>query len=411
AAAGRPLRVALAAPTGKAAARLTEAVHGRAADLDVSPAVREAILRTDASTIHRLLGRRPGSNSRFRHDRSNQLPHQVVIVDETSMVSLSLMARLVEAVRPSARLVLVGDPQQLVSVEAGAVLGDIVGDAVHEGFDAAAQPADSIAAGIVVLRHVHRFSGGVGDLARAVEHGDADGVVDLLRQAPEGLAWLDADAAASADADEAIRRAVLGPATEVVEAARDGDPRRALAAMQQVQLLCGHRRGPYGVATWRSRMESWLHDAVEGYLPHGWYAGRPLLVTENDYGLGLFNGDTGVVVETATGLQCAFERRGEIVLVSPGRLSAVETLHAMTIHKSQGSQFGEVVVVLPDETSPILTRELLYTAVTRAERSVTVVGTEAAVRAAVSRPVSRASGLRDRLWNQAAATEQKPTVP
>jgi len=397
AAAGRPLRVALAAPTGKAAARLTEAVHGRATELDLSPAVREAILRTDASTIHRLLGRRPGSNSRFRHDRSNQLPHQVVIVDETSMVSLSLMARLVEAVRPSARLVLVGDPQQLVSVEAGAVLGDIVGDAVDEDFDAAAQPADSIAAGIVVLRHVHRFSGGVGDLARAVEHGDADGVVDLLRQAPDGVAWLDADAATSPDADEAIRRAVLGPATGVVEAARDGDARRALAAMQQVQLLCGHRRGPYGVATWRGRIESWLHAAVEGYLPHGWYAGRPLLVTENDYGLGLFNGDTGVVVETA-GLQCAFERRGEIVLVSPGRLSAVETLHAMTIHKSQGSQFGEVVVVLPDESSPILTRELLYTAVTRAERAVTVVGTEAAVRAAVERPVQRASGLRARLW-------------
>ncbi len=401
---GRPLRVALAAPTGKAAARLTEAVHRGATDLDVDPSVRAAILAAEASTIHRLLGRRPGSNSRFRHDRSNQLPHQVVIVDETSMVSLSLMARLVEAVRPSARLVLVGDPEQLVSVEAGAVLGDIVGDAADEGFDAAAAPATSrgIAAGITVLRRVHRFSGAVGELARAVEAGDADAAVDLLSAGTGGLTWVPDDAAVSAAADEAVRTAVVGPAAEVVEAARRGDARAALDAMQKVQLLCAHRRGPYGVAVWRTRIESWLHEAVPGYVPHGWYAGRPLLITENDYGLGLFNGDTGVVVEAEADvggrLLSAFERRGQIVLVSPARLSAVETLYAMTIHKSQGSQFGEVVVVLPDETSPILTRELLYTAVTRAERAVTVVGTETAVRHAVDRPVQRTSGLRDRLW-------------
>ncbi|MFP5320505.1 MAG: ATP-binding domain-containing protein [Acidimicrobiia bacterium] len=155
------------------------------------------------------------------------------------------------------------------------------------------------------------------------------------------------------------------------------------------------------MATWRSRIEGWLHQSVPGYLPHGWYAGRPLLITENDHALGLFNGDTGVVVDAGDGLQCAFERRGQVVLVRPGRLAAVETLYAMTIHKSQGSQFGQVVVVLPDEASPILTRELLYTAVTRAERAVTVVGTEAAVRAAVERPVQRASGLRERLWGPA----------
>ena len=396
----RPLRVALAAPTGKAAARLTEAVHGRAGDLDVEPAVREAILGTEASTIHRLLGRRAGSNSRFRHDRTNQLPHQVVIVDETSMVSLSLMARLIEAVRPSARLVLVGDPQQLVSVEAGAVLGDIVGDAADPDFRRGGHrgAGGTIADGIVVLREVHRFSGGVGALARTLEQGDADAVIDLLAEAPDGVRWIDADAAGMGTTDDVIRRSVLGPATDVVVAARRGDARRALDAMQEVQLLCGHRRGPYGVSVWRSRIESWLHDAVEGYVPHGWYAGRPLMITENDYNLGLFNGDTGVVVDVGGRLQCAFERRGQVIHVSPSRLSAVETLYAMTIHKSQGSQFGEVVVVLPDETSPILTRELLYTAVTRAERSVTIVGTETAVRAAVGRPVNRASGLRDRLW-------------
>ena len=400
---GRPVRVALAAPTGKAAARLTEAVHAGAARLDIDDEVRDAILASEASTIHRLLGRAPGSNSRFRHDRSNQLPHQVVIVDETSMVSLSLMARLVEAVRPSARLVLVGDPQQLASVEAGAVLGDIVGDAADPDFDRHATRAagSSIADGIVVLRTVHRFAGGVGALARSIESADADAVVGLLAEAPEGVTWLDHDVATDAPAsvaDELIRSAILGPATDVVDAARRGDADTALEAMHRVQLLCAHRRGPHGVATWRARIESWLTESIEGYTPHGWYAGRPLLVTANDYNLGLFNGDTGVVVRAGDGLQCAFERRGAIVHVSPTRLSAVETLYAMTIHKSQGSQFGQVVVILPDETSPILTRELLYTAVTRAERAVTIVGTEASVRAAVDRPVSRASGLRDRLW-------------
>ena len=397
---GRPLRVALAAPTGKAAARLTEAVHRAAADLDVEPAVRDTVLTAEASTIHRLLGRRPGSNSRFRHDRTNQLPHQVVIVDETSMVSLSLMARLIEAVRPSARLVLVGDPEQLVSVEAGAVLGDIVGDAAEEDFDPAAAPAASagIAAGITVLRRVYRFSGAVGSLALAVQAGDGDSVVELLASGADGVTWVPEDAAASVAADTAVHDRVIGPAADVVAAARRGAAEEALDAMQAVQLLCAHRRGPYGVSSWRARIESWLHAAVEGYVSHGWFAGRPLLITENDYGLGLFNGDTGVVVEADGRLQSAFERRGQIVLVSPTRLSAVETLYAMTIHKSQGSQFGEVVVVLPDESSPILTRELLYTAVTRAERAVTVVGTEAAVRHAVERPVQRASGLRARLW-------------
>ena len=397
AATGTPMRVALAAPTGKAAARLTEAVHAQASDLDVDDDVRAAILGTEASTIHRLLGRAGGSNSRFRHDRSNQLPHQVVIIDETSMVSLSLMARLVEAVRPSARLVLVGDPQQLTSVEAGAVLGDIVGPAIEPS-----PPAGPLSDGIVVLRTVHRFAGAVGELARGIEAGDGDRVMALLADGAGAVRWFDHDVATGAAGDNvhrAVRAAVLGPATDVVTASRRGDATTALAAMRRVQLLCAHRAGPHGVATWRTLIEQWLAQEIEGYVPHGWYAGRPLLVTANDYNLGLFNGDTGVVVADGPDrVVSAFERRGEIVHVSPTRLSAVETLYAMTIHKSQGSQFGEVVVVLPDEASPILTRELLYTAVTRAENGVLLVGTEAAIRSAVDRPVSRASGLRERLW-------------
>ena len=202
------------------------------------------------------------------------------------------------------------------------------------------------------------------------------------------------------EAMEAVRSTIVGPASLVVAAARQGDAPAALAAMRRVQVLCAHRRGPHGVSAWRAHIESWLTASIAGYAARGWFAGRPLLMTENDYALDLFNGDTGVAVAAGVDrLACAFERRGELLMVSPSRLRAVETLYAMTIHKSQGSQFGEVVVILPDEGSPILTRELLYTAVTRAEAGVRIVGTEAAVRAAVSRPVSRASGLRARLWD------------
>jgi exodeoxyribonuclease V alpha subunit len=426
---GRPLRAALAAPTGKAAARLQEAVQDQAAQLEREGAldadIAAAVRATEAATLHRLLGWNPGNRSRFRHDRSNQLPHQVVVVDETSMVSLSMMARLLEAVRPSARLVLVGDPQQLASVEAGAVLGDVVGPtgerlrmrpaARTQLEEASGQVVDadeddrpvSIGDGIVVLRHNHRFAGGIRDLAAAIQSGRDDEVVQVLERGAHDVRWLPVDVAETGVGDAGARTAavtgvrdlVVAQAADVIAAAAEGRAADALAAMRGVQLLCAHRRGPYGVATWRREIERRLAETVPGFAWQGWFAGRPLLITENDRQLGLYNGDTGVVVDDDGTLRCAFERRGEVVHVSPSRLAAVETLYAMTIHKSQGSQFGQVVVVLPDEASPILTRELLYTAVTRAERGVTVVGTEAAVRAAVLRPVARASGLRTRLWD------------
>lgn len=393
---GRPPRVALAAPTGKAAARLTEAVHDRArwlaGDGRIDEGVADAVLAVDASTLHRLLGRRPGSNSRFRHDAANRLPHDVVIVDETSMVSLSMMAHLLSAVRDDARLVLVGDPRQLASVEAGAVLGDIVA--------AASGPDTPLAPHVVVLDHVHRFAGGIGQLADAIVAGDADAALAVLATGAGDVAWVDVDvttAAGHATATDAVRGPLIATAAAVVDAARAGDAAAALAAMSRAQLLCAHRRGPYGVSSWRWEVERWLTDEIAGYSPHGWFAGRPLLVTQNDYALDLFNGDTGVAVAAGDGLVCAFERRGEVLEISPSRLRAIETLYAMTIHKSQGSQFGHPVVVLPDANSPILTRELLYTAVTRATDRVTVIGTEAAVRAAIARPVQRASGLQHRL--------------
>jgi exodeoxyribonuclease V alpha subunit len=418
--AGAPL-VALAAPTGKAAARLEEAVHEQAAAMEVADGIRAQLIAAGASTLHRLLGRRPRSHSRFRHHRGNRLPHDVVVVDETSMVSLPMMARLVEAVRPDARLILVGDPGQLSSIEAGAVLGDIVGPAAHGlRIRAAARhrlevatgdpveavdppPGAEVGDGIVVLERGHRFGGAIADVAAAVRRGDADRLIATLARAePEDVTWLPVDVAAPGveAATEAVRDGAVASAAQVIAAARAGDAATALGALASFRVLCAHRRGPYGVAAWAARVEEWLAGSVDRFGAEGrWYLGRPLLVTENDYELQLFNGDTGVVVAAdADRVVAAFERRGDILTFSPTRLAAVDTVFAMTVHKSQGSQFDTAAVLLPDAASPILTRELLYTAVTRARTRLILAGTEDALRAAVARPAARTSGLRPRLW-------------
>jgi exodeoxyribonuclease V alpha subunit len=410
--------VALAAPTGKAAARLAEAVHGEAARLQVDPTIRARLLELEASTLHRLLGWKPGTYSRFRHDRGNRLPYDVVIVDETSMVSLSLMARLTEAVRREARLILVGDPGQLTSIEAGAVLGDIVGpaalrprmsaatrDAVEQATGAPVEgdpsAAPAVGDGIVVLGTVHRFGGGIERLADAIHAGDADAAIDAL--ADDSITWINADAGdpASLDLLAPVREGAVRTGVAVIEAARAGDAARAIRELGAFRALCAHRRGPHGVATWMPRIETWLAGELPGFAAEPWYVGRPLLVTENDHAIRLYNGDTGVVVTSASGRPtAAFERQGEIVHFSPTRLAAIETVYAMTVHKSQGSQFATAAVLLPDPASPILTRELLYTAVTRAQTHLILAGTEEAVRAAVDRPIARASGLRRRLWGR-----------
>jgi exodeoxyribonuclease V alpha subunit len=396
----RPL-IALAAPTGKAAARLQEAVHEETTRLPVAPETRELLLGLRASTLHRLLGWRRGSHSRFVHDRENRLPHDVVIVDETSMVSLSLMARLVESVRRDARLVLVGDPGQLTSIEAGVVLGDIVGSAEDRRTGTGA-----LGGGIVVLDRVHRYGGGIARLAEAVRRGDPDAAVAALHAAPREVTWLphDLDAGSASGLDLVRERAVSGART-VLRAARAGQGEEALSALGRFRLLCAHRRGPDGVSDWTSRVQGWCSDELTGLdLEQRDYVGRPLLVTQNDYELGLYNGDTGVIVQGAgEPAGAVFERGGELLSFSPLRLGAVETVYAMTIHKSQGSQFDTAAVLLPSLSSRILTRELLYTAVTRARRELILVGTEEVVRAAVERPVARASGLRERLWGETTA--------
>lgn len=396
---GRSLQVALAAPTGKAAARMTDAVRAEVAlalaDDAITPAQAEGLAQTEATTLHRLLGWAPGSATRFRHDHRQPLPHDLVIVDETSMVSLPMVARLLDAVRPDARLVLVGDPFQLASIEAGTVLGDLVGP---HALQPAAPPSGVLAPRTTVLQRVHRFGAdsAIAALADAVRSGQVDDALDVLRGDDAQVSWV-------LDTDGAGRRAVVDEVADagarLVTAALDGRPEDALVAAQQIKVLAATRHGDLGVYDWTSRVEA----AVQRLVPDlrrtsRWYPGRPVMVTANDDLVRVANGDVGVVVRDGDGLAVALPSGDEVRLLPTSRLDAVDTWWAMTIHKSQGSELPHAVVSLPSADSPILTRELLYTAVTRARERVTVVGSEAAIVAAIQRPVARASGLRDRLW-------------
>lgn len=395
------LRIALAAPTGKAAARMQEAL----AEVELPAADRARVAGLSASTIHRLLGPIRGS-SRFRHDRHRHLPYDVVVVDETSMVSLTLMARLLEAVRPDARLVLVGDPDQLASVEAGAVLGDLVAAPAHpepvldQALERVGAPGPPVRGGVTVLDRTWRFHGTIATLAAAIRAGDADAAVAALRAGAHDVVFVeDADLTARDPAGLAELRAdVVGGAAETELAALDGDAPLALARLDEHRLLCAHRRGPYGVSRWAADVERWLVESGPvADRDEEWYAGRPLLVTANDHDRGIYNGDTGVVIETPRGPRAVFARGGSPVEIAPSLLDGVATVYAMTVHRAQGSQFARVSVVLPPAESPLLTRELLYTAVTRARVRVRLIGSEDAVRAAIGRPIGRASGLRRRL--------------
>ncbi|MGO1971538.1 MAG: exodeoxyribonuclease V subunit alpha [Propionibacteriaceae bacterium] len=405
---GRVPRIALAAPTGKAAARLEEAVRDAARWLP--PADRDRLGDLTASTVHRLLGWLPGHRGRFRHHGDNHLPYDVIVVDEMSMVSLSLMARLLEAVRPDARLVLVGDPDQLSSVEAGAVLADVTGavqpiDAAKsarvESLTGAEVPTDrvSVAGGVVHLTHTWRYGERIGALARAIRDGDADTALTELRAGSDEVTFVETDlAVARPDGMDRLAAEVTSAGLAIDAAATAGDVTSAVAALDQHRLLCAHRLGPYGVSRWAHEATGWLTDAIEGYGQEGeWFAGRPVLITVNDRELELYNGDTGVVVRTPTGLRAAFARGGSPSLYAPVRLDTVQTVHAMTVHRAQGSQFECVSFIVPPVDSPLLTRELLYTAVTRASRRVQVFGSAEAIARAVTRPANRASGLRARL--------------
>jgi exodeoxyribonuclease V alpha subunit len=375
-------RIALAAPTGKAAARLQEAVAHEVANL--AAADRERLGELRAVTLHRLLGSRPDTSTRFRHDRGNRLPHDVIVIDETSMVSLTLMARLLEAVRRDARLILVGDADQLASVEAGAVLADLV-----DGLSA--RPDVRVAA----LRTSHRFGESIGALAEAIRIGDADRVLALLRSGDQHVEYL--EFGEGDDPSRPLHSILVPHALRLREAALLGAVDVALSALDEHRLLCAHRRGPFGVAHWNGRVQKWIAEETGQPAWSEWYAGRPLLVTANDYGLRVYNGDTGVVMASPDGLRAVIAGATGPLSFATSRLGDIETMHAMTIHKSQGSQAEEVTVLMPPQDSRLLTRELFYTAVTRAKRKVRVVGSDVSVRAAIGRRAVRASGLRLRL--------------
>jgi exodeoxyribonuclease V alpha subunit len=420
-------RIALVAPTGKAAARLGESIGQLASRLRESglagaDELADRLAAAEATTIHRLLG--VWGDGTFRHHRDEPLVHDVVIVDETSMVSLPLMAHLLDAVRPDARIVLVGDPGQLASVEAGSVLGDIAGPAVDAALEGRPAPEGPLAACVAVLSRSYRFPEGspVGRFAAAVRAGDADAALAVLEAGSNAVdaPGVDApgvdDGAADGDAgvrlawapegadteagSAAVRDAALGAAEAALAAAVAGDARRALDELGRVRVLCAHRRGPFGVAWWNWQFEGWLGEGPGGHSARlsGTYVGRPVMVTANDALNAVSNGDLGIVVQSDGGPRLALPEGEGVRLLLPARLEAVDTVHAMTIHKSQGSEFDEVVVVLPPAESRLATRELLYTAVTRARKVVTLVGGAAALRRAVTNRVVRQTGLRNRLW-------------
>jgi exodeoxyribonuclease V alpha subunit len=382
-------RFALAAPTGKAATRLAESLTASLDRLSL-PANLRAMLPTGATTLHRLLGGRPGS-SQFRHDASNPLPLDALIVDEASMVDLPLMAKLFAALRPTTRVLLLGDPHQLASVEAGHVLGDLCASPLREG--------------LTELTKNHRFGddSGIYRLSRAVKSGDEKAAHALLSSPPADLvpAPLPAPSALGATLRE---RAVAGFRPYLTAAS----PAEALAAFGGFRILCAVREGPYGVAHLNRLAEQALTGA--GLLAPGQahYAGRPILILRNDHQLGLFNGDLGVLRHGEDGALRAYfpGEAGTVRAFLPARLPEHETAFAMTVHKTQGSEFSRVLIVLPDAGSPVLSRELLYTAITRARDSVELWWSEAALTAALARRVTRWSGLADRL-----AAARKPPKP
>jgi exodeoxyribonuclease V alpha subunit len=367
--AGAPgLRVGLAAPTGKAASRLTEAV---------------AATGLQATTVHRLLRRAPDSSTRFRHDADHPLELDLLVVDETSMLALPLTARLLAAVPDGCRLVLVGDPDQLNSIEVGAVLADLV---------AADERDRSLGGQVVRLVRQHRVGADspIAPLAEAIRRGDAEAAVELLRDGGDArLQFVEvADGSVSADAADAVMSAVAPAYDTARVAALAGDRDAAFTAAVTARVLCAHRRGSFGASAWNELVESRL-----GGTGSGAFAGRPLLATRNDPRTGLANGDPGVLVDGATAARAAFRRGGELVTFDLAELDAVDTAYALTVHKSQGSQYDTVALVHPPATSPLVSRELLYTAVTRASSRLLVVASAAAIRRAVTTPTRRVTGL------------------
>lgn len=382
---GPGLRLALAAPTGKAAMRLRQSLAAGITGLDLPPALAAAVPQ-QASTLHRLLGVRPDS-SRFRHDGSNPLPADVVVVDEASMIDLALMSKLVDALGPTTRLILLGDRDQLASVESGAVLADC---------------SRSLPGNTVELDRTYRFDHGISRLAALVNCRDGDGAWDLLDSA--------AAASVSLVRGPFLDQAVARYRDYMIAAAQAEDVTQIpglFTLLNRFRVLCAVHQGPWGTAMVNAAIEGGLREAGCAIpIDASWYPGRPVLVTSNDYSLDLFNGDVGICLPDRTqgGRSTVwFERPdGRLRSVLPSRLPRCETVFAMTVHKSQGSEFDEVLVVLPEHGSPVLSRELVYTAITRARKSVAVAARREILVMAAGRSLDRFSGLAAML-DQAAA--------
>jgi len=428
--AGSPLRIRLAAPTGKAAARLTESISQQVLSLNVPDNVREKI-PTQVTTVHRLLGSRPGTRH-FRHHLGNPLPLDVLVVDEASMIDLEMMANLLDALPPHARLVLLGDKDQLASVEAGAVLGDLCRDAAAGRYstetrrylqattgqtlpdallESGAQ-APALAQHMVMLRKSRRFGGPIGALALAVNQGDAPQARRVLDADPQGAVHLLASSDPAAAVQLALRgrlgavgcyrdylRAMAVP-VPAQEDAHTAWVQGVLRAFDGFRLLCAVREGPWGAAGLNRAVETALRGAGLLQGRGEWYAGRPVMVTRNDAGLGVFNGDIGIVLQApGGGLRAYFADGPQLRSVGVARLAHVETAFAMTVHKSQGSEFGHTALVLPPQAAgALLSRELVYTGITRARDAFTLVAAQPAVlEQALRQRTQRSSGLPARL--------------
>ena len=406
------LRIALAAPTGKAAARLKEALKNSASRLEaLDDEMRQRLLELPATTLHRLLGARWGS-SRFRHDAEHPLAYDLILVDEASMIDLALMVKLLGAIPPQARLILLGDKDQLASVEAGSVLGDLCALAQADGFSPARRALlDRLAPGdyqphagllddsVVLLKTSWRFdsSGGIGQLARAIQSGEADEALTHLQAGRhKDIRWQPLPAANQREAQ--LSKAAIAGYLDYLNAVSPGE---ALKRWERFMVLAALRSGPYGVDSLNRTIETLLRR--EGLIQAGedWYHRRPVMITANDEAQRLYNGDIGVVWREGKRARVWFSGAdGTLRDLVPARLGRHQTAWAMTIHKSQGSEFDKILLLLPDNDSPLLTRELVYTGLTRAKTQAELWGSEELLHLAITRRIRRASGLAWRLGAQ-----------
>jgi exodeoxyribonuclease V alpha subunit len=384
---GVPPVIYLAAPTGKAAMRLKQSISQSVDLLPLSESVRSA-MPTEVSTVHRLLGVIPGQSG-FRHNCNNQLRCDVLVVDEASMIDLPLLARLLEALRPDARVILLGDRDQLASVEAGAVMSDICAGSSQNTMSADTRPA------IIQLTKSYRFDdqSGIGKLSRLINAGDGAGALTLLKSGLcSDVCWRSLPP--SGAFAEVLKMTAAKGFSGYTQA---NSPAAALEELDHFRVLAPHREGKYGVVVLNRLIEEFLLKT----RPEG-FAGinlLPVMVTANNYDLGLYNGDTGVV--TSEGQTVFFPAPDSALRsLSSLRLPPHEKAFALTVHKSQGSEFDRVLLILPDQLSDIIGRELLYTAVTRARTGLEIWGDEEVFCRAVERCIERRSGLADRLWSE-----------